>query len=207
MTCLPQLLRALARFSLPAVGLAALALADPSYAFTPALKSGGEATPLNTGSSSSAAHQSSSGPSIVRTIVGLLVVIAVIWGLTWILRQVKGRQTRAAGSGLTSLASLPLGSGRAVHIVRAGSDYLILGSAEHGVVPIQRYTEEQAREAGLLELVEERDDDGIGGGAGGGRGLLQRGRSYSRADARGEGIAPTTAGTLLDRLREWTVRR
>lgn len=199
MTCLPQLLRALARFSLPAVGLAALALADPVHAFTPALKSGGEATPLNTGPSSDASHQSSSGPSIVRTIVGLLVVIAVIWGLTWILRQVKGRQTRPAGSGLTSLASLPLGSGRAVHIVRAGSDYLILGSAEHGVVPIQRYTEEQAREAGLLDLLDDRelDDDAS---AGGGRGR------YSRADARG-GFAPTTAGALLDRLREWTVRR
>ncbi|HEX8714421.1 MAG TPA: flagellar biosynthetic protein FliO [Solirubrobacteraceae bacterium] len=196
MTCLPQLLRALARFSLPAVGLAALALADPVHAFTPALKSGGEATPLNTGSSSGASHQSS-GPSIVRTIVGLLVVIAVIWGLTWILRQVKGRQTRAAGSGLTSLASLPLGSGRAVHIVRAGSEYLILGSAEHGVVPIHRYTEEQAREAGLLDLLDDRDLDDDAG-AGGGR--------YSRADARG-GFAPTTAGALLDRLREWTVRR
>ena len=93
----------------------------------------------------------------MRTIVGLLIVIAVIWGLTWILKQVKsGRETRSAGSGLTSLATLALGSGRTLHLVRAGHDYLLVGSAEHGVAPIHRYTEEQARAAGLLDLPEPR---------------------------------------------------
>ncbi len=183
MTCLPKPLRAAARASLPLAGLALLALADPVQAFTPALKGGGEATPLSTSSASGGSHtSSSSGSSIVRTIVGLLIVIAVIWGLTWILRQVKsGRETRADGSGLSSLASLPLGSGRSVHIVRAGSEYLILGSAEQGVVPIHRYTEQEARDAGLLELI--------------------------AAEAHPALPASTTAGTLLDRLREWTVRR
>ena len=37
-----------------------------------------------------------------------------------------------------------------MHLVRAGNDYVLLGSAEHGVVPIHRYTEEEARDAGLL---------------------------------------------------------
>ena len=149
MRSLLQLMRACVRVPLPAIGVALLVLADPVQAFKPALKSGGENTPLSTDPSGGSSHTGSSGGSLVRTIVGLLIVIAVIWGLTWILRQVKsGRETRSAGSGLTSLASLPLGSGRAVYLVRAGSEYLILGSAEHGVVPIQRYTEEQAREAG-----------------------------------------------------------
>ncbi len=95
----------------------------------------------------------------MRTIVGLLIVIAVIWGLTWILKQVKtGRETRSAGSGLTSLATLALGSGRTLHLVRAGRDYLLVGSAEHGVAPIHRYTEEQARAAGLLDLPEPPTD-------------------------------------------------
>ena len=88
----------------------------------------------------------------MRTIVGLAIVIAVIWGLAWILRQVKVRARPAdvRAAGLASVAALTLGSGRSVHLVRAGSDYVLLGSAEHGVVPIHRYTEEQARDAGLL---------------------------------------------------------
>ena len=89
----------------------------------------------------------------MRTIVGLAIVIAVIWGLAWILRQVKasregGRDSRSSSGGLASVAALTLGSGRSVHLVRAGNDYVLLGSTEHGVAPIHRYTEEQARDAG-----------------------------------------------------------
>ncbi len=91
----------------------------------------------------------------MRTIVGLAIVIAVIWGLSWVLRQVKnGRDPRVAATGLTSVAALTLTSGRSVHLVRAGNDYLLLGSAEHGVMPIHRYTEQQAYEAGLLSAEE-----------------------------------------------------
>jgi len=38
----------------------------------------------------------------------------------------------------------------AVHLVKAGNDYLLLGAAEQGLAPIHRYTEQQAYEAGLL---------------------------------------------------------
>jgi flagellar protein FliO/FliZ len=135
-----------------------LAFAGPASAFSPAIKAkgaGGESTPLHLGSTSAAAHTSTpgsgGGASIVRTIVGLAIVIAVIWGLAWILRQVKsGREPNVSSSGLASVAALTLGSGRSVHLVRAGNDYVLLGSTEHGVAPIHRYTEEQAIEAGLL---------------------------------------------------------
>ncbi len=135
-----------------------LAFAGPASAFSPEIKAKGgtgENTPLHLGSTSGgAAHTSttsSGGASIVRTIVGLAIVIAVIWGLAWILRQVKsGREPNVSSSGLSSVAALTLGSGRSVHLVRAGNDYVLLGSTEHGVAPIHRYTEEQALEAGLL---------------------------------------------------------
>lgn len=137
-----------------------LAFAGPASAFSPALKgkaAGGENTPLHLSSSSSTPHASAAGggASIVRTIVGLAIVIAVIWGLAWILRQVKsgregGRDSNQSSAGLASVAALTLGSGRSVHLVRAGSDYVLLGSTEHGVAPIHRYTEEQAFDAGLL---------------------------------------------------------
>jgi flagellar protein FliO/FliZ len=140
---------------LPACALAyGLAWADPASAFTPAhSKPGqGENTPLATGTSTSgASHTSAGGAGIVRTIVGLAIVIAVIWGLAWILRQVKsGRDPRVSATGLTSVAALTLGSGRSVHLVKAGNDYILLGAAEQGLAPIHRYTEQQAYEAGLL---------------------------------------------------------
>jgi flagellar protein FliO/FliZ len=156
MTTSILLSRAAARASaLLGACLLACVYACPAAAFTPAStrKPGGENTPLNLTSTTGAAHTSSSGgASIVRTIVGLAIVIAVIWGLSWILRQVKaGREPRVSSSGLTTVAALTLGSGRSVHLVRAGNDYVLLGATEHGVAPIHRYTEEQAREAGLFD--------------------------------------------------------
>ena len=134
-----------------------LVWASPASAFTAAntKKGTGEQTPLNLGSPSTSSHASSGGASIVRTIVGLAIVLGVIWGLSWILRQVKGRRDpHVAATGLTSVAALSLSSGRSVHLVRAGKDYLLLGSAEHGLMPIHRYTEQQALEAGLLSSEE-----------------------------------------------------
>jgi len=173
------------------LGACLLAFARPASAFTPSSKTGGESTPLNLTTSTTGAHTSSGGASIVRTIVGLAIVIAVIWGLTWILRQVKagrgGGDPHQSSAGLASVAALTLGSGRSVHLVRAGSEYVLLGSAEHGVVPIHHYTEEQARDAGLLvpDNPSERS--------------LVAGRSDPMR-------MPSPASGLLERLREWTVR-
>jgi flagellar protein FliO/FliZ len=133
-----------------------LAFAGPASAFTPSTKAGGENTPLKLGGAAGATPSTSSGgASIVRTIVGLAIVLAVIWGLAWILRQVKsaregGRGSHESSAELASVAALTLGSGRSVHLVRAGNDYVLLGATEHGVAPIHRYTEEQALDAGLL---------------------------------------------------------
>ncbi len=117
-----------------------------------------EATPIDfTGASDQgAADVPGGGGSLVRTIVGLAIVIAVIYGVAWVLRQVKqSRQPRATGTGLAALASVPLANGRSVHLVRAGTDLVLLGVAEQGVVPIRTYTHAQAQDAGLV------DDDGM----------------------------------------------
>ena len=91
------------------------------------------------------------GGSLVRTIVGLAIVIGVIYGVAWVLRQVKAsREPRATGAGLAALASIPLGPNRSVHLVRAGRDLVLLGVAEHGVVPIRTYSEDEALAAGLI---------------------------------------------------------
>lgn len=201
------LTRAARRAALPAHGTAllgpatlavvllvyALVCTGPALAFKPTSTKGGEATPLDLSSGGSSTHTSTGGASITRTIVGLLIVIAVIWGLTWILKQVKsGRERGASGGGLSSLATLPLGSGRSMHLVRAGSDYLLVGSAEHGVAPIHRYTEQQAREAGLLDLLERQGGDA---------------RPPVASGPDRPPIASGDIASLLDRLRQWTVRR
>src|SRR2546423_78356 len=50
----------------------------------------GENTPLNlTQTATHHVASSGSGSSIVRTIVGLFIVIAVIYGIAWIMKQAK----------------------------------------------------------------------------------------------------------------------
>jgi len=179
-------------------------VACPSGALANALaKNGFESQSLNLSSSPSSSHASSGGASLVRTIVGLAIVIAVIWGLSWILRQVKtGKDPHVPSAGLESVAALALSSGRSVHLVKAGSEYHLLASAEHGLVPIHRYTEEEARDAGLLAAVEAPPP-------------RKRYQALLKAppDRPGERHdpmrmpSPGPGTTVLERLRELTVRR
>jgi flagellar protein FliO/FliZ len=126
----------------------------------------GESRALNL-PSDSASHAANvgggSGGSLARTFIGLAVVVAVIYGLTWVLRQMKkssSEDARTMGFGLSTEASMPLGPGRSVHLIRAGRELVLVGSAEHGIVPIRTYTEEEAHELGLLGHPEPGDGDG-----------------------------------------------
>jgi flagellar protein FliO/FliZ len=91
------------------------------------------------------------GSGLLRTIVGLAVVIGVIYGVTWILKSIKkAREAQASGTALDSLATLPLGPNRSLHLVRAGDVVVLLGVGENGVTPIRTYHEEEARALGLV---------------------------------------------------------
>jgi flagellar protein FliO/FliZ len=123
----------------------------------------GENTPLNlpVQTQHSSSTPGASGGSLVRTFVGLAIVLAVIYGLYWVLKQVKSsREASASGSGLANLATLPLGPNRAVHLVRSGREYVLVGASEHGVTPIRTYTEDEALGAGLIGHDAEYDADG-----------------------------------------------
>jgi flagellar protein FliO/FliZ len=122
-----------------------------------ALAASFESTPLHL-KASSATHHAASGSasgSIARTIIGLALVIALIYGLAWVMRKVKASKNPATGAGLEQVASLPLGTNRSVSLVRVGSELHLLGVAESGVTTIRTYTEDEALEAGLWSGPEE----------------------------------------------------
>src|SRR3954453_11801517 len=126
----------------------------------------GENTPLNLKDAPSTGHVGGGG-MLVRTIVGLAVVIGVIYGLYWILEQVKAsREEKASGTGLTALATHPLGAQRSLQLVRAGHQLHLVGVSEHGVTPVRTYNEDEAAAAGLLDLEPEDEDGGRNGGGG-----------------------------------------
>ena len=167
--------------ALKSVGTAVLGL----FLLAPvAFAADGESTPLKLSDPDAAASQAagSSGGGLVRTIVGLAIVIGVIYGLYWILKQVKAaREDTASGDGLKTLATLPLGTNRSIHLVRAGHEIVLVGAGEHGVTPIRTYTEAEARAVGLLGT----EDD-------------------VEAPAADE---PRKTGSFLDNLRRMTVIR
>ena len=154
------------------------------------------------------------GGGLIRTIVGLAVVIGVIYGLHWILKQVKAsREERHSGTGLGTLATLPLGPNRSLHLVRAGSELVLVGVGEHGVTPIRTYSDSEARHLGLLtEDGDDRDDTPAGPFAGGASSLggkvgaaLVRKRPASAGTGRGTGGG--TLSRFVDDLRSRTVIR
>jgi flagellar protein FliO/FliZ len=153
----------------------------------------GENTPLSLPADSAAktADVGGGGGGLARTFVGLAVVVAVIYGLTWVLRQMKkssSGQPGAHGIGLSTEASMPLGPNRSVHLIRAGRELVLVGSAEHGIVPIRTYTEDEAHALGLLG--QPGDDDGDGDAGAGGP----------------AGKAKAQFAVVLDRLRQRTAR-
>lgn len=183
-----------------ALGACLLASAEPACAWAKGTAiASGENTPLNLNSGASTVHTSSGGASIVRTVVGLAIVIAVIWGLSWILRQVKsGRDPQVPSAGLQSVAALTLSTGRSVHLVRAGNEYVLLASAEHGVAPIHRYSEQEAREAGLLPAEDEATRP---------RRALLAPRTEQAPRSHDPMRMPSPSSGLIERVRELTVRR
>ncbi|MGH2859962.1 MAG: FliO/MopB family protein [Solirubrobacteraceae bacterium] len=117
--------------------------------------------------SSAPAHVNSGSltGTIARTLVALLVVIGVIYGLSWVLKQSRSAKNPSVGDGLTQIASLPLGPNRSVTLVRVGAELHMLGVAEHGVNGIRVFSEEEAYELGIPFDNDDVEAPGQGGGA------------------------------------------
>ncbi|HEX3802943.1 MAG TPA: flagellar biosynthetic protein FliO [Solirubrobacteraceae bacterium] len=155
-----------ARFACALTLLYAVAL----WCSSPALAAVGtstsfENTPVTT--STNPLPHASSGDftgTVIRTIVGLLIVIAVIYGLSWILKQAKAARNPSTGEGLVQIASLPLGPNRSLALVRVGAELHLLGVAEHGITSVRVFSEEEAYELGIPFDPDEFDSSGGTGG-------------------------------------------
>jgi flagellar protein FliO/FliZ len=177
------------RFRVIFYAIAAAFLAAPArvLAATPSEKD----TPLNLGGgddkSSDAASHAAGGGSIVRTLIGLAIVVGIIFALHWILKQAKAsKEGKASGAGLAPIATLPMGGGRSVQLLRAGKELVLVGVGEQGITPIRRYSEDEARELGLLPTEEDV--------------------SESEAPAASKTRTPGWQG-VVEQLRELTVMR
>lgn len=169
---------------------AALTILLCSPALALAARANPEDTPVDLGTSTQpGAGTGGSGGSIVRTIVGLAVVIAVIYGIAWVLRQVRQSKTERAVGGLAAIASVPLGSGRSLQLVRAGNELVLVGVADHAITPVRTYTEQEARDAGLLDEWGEL--------------ILPE----ETAVAAAAGTKVRAPRDLVGAMRKWTVRR
>lgn len=132
--------------------LPAITFAEEGTKTTPAKAATGEDTPISVpADDGGAAVSATSSGNVARTFVGLAIVLFVIYGLYWVLKQVKAsREEATKGDGLATVASIGLGPNRALHLIRAGEDYILVGAGEHAITPIRTYTMSEAVLAGLV---------------------------------------------------------
>lgn len=197
-------------------GAAALAtLALPAHALAAVARDGAaESTPLGlddaASSGSGSADVGTSGGSIARVIIGLLVVVAAIYAVTWVLKQLKRSKDAPSGPGLQIVSTTPLHAGSALQLVRVGDELLLLAVGASATTEVRRYTREEAEEADLWPDAapdpDPGDDDGAGTGSasGGGNAFSVLGRTvrWSAVTV----VLGRWWDALVTRLREMTVR-
>lgn len=146
----------------PGEALAAALAAAPAVA-PPAVAP--DTTPLSdavrngAGTAAASAHSSGSGGAFIRMIVGLFIVLAVIYGIYWLLktynRSKKSAGAGEAGAGIDVVATAALGPNRSLHLVRVGSEFVLVGAAEQAVTQLRAYTSEETR-----QLEQQLESDG-----------------------------------------------
>jgi flagellar protein FliO/FliZ len=134
-------------------------------------------------------HSSSTGGAFVRMIVGLFIVLAVIYGIYWLLKTYgKSKKSGAAvetGGGIDVVATTAIGPNRSLHLVRVGEELVLVGAAEQAITQLRTYSLEESR------------------------------RLEQQIDASGSSLRPLTSRTtsgappfvrLMDELRKRTLR-
>jgi flagellar biosynthetic protein FliO len=142
--------RSLGRALPAAVTAVLLACALPQLAFADAFQR--DRTPLpmsitgSTGGAASDASAPSSGGGFARLAVGLIIVLALIFVVRWLIRRSSKAKVPGSSGKLTVIATAALAPNRAVHLVRVGSELVLIGSAEQRVEALRVYDAEEAAE-------------------------------------------------------------
>jgi flagellar protein FliO/FliZ len=127
------------------------ALVAPVPLFLASAASAADNTPLpasirNAKTQAPAVASSGGTGAFVRMIVGLAVVLAVIYGVYWLLKMYgKSKKNVQSDGPIDVVATTALAPDRSVHLVRLGDELLLLGSAEHSITPLRVYSPEQSR--------------------------------------------------------------
>jgi flagellar protein FliO/FliZ len=107
-------------------------------------------TPLDPGVASAGAAKGqapsagSAGADVIRTIVGLAVVLGVIYGVYWLLKSHARAKSGRADERIGVIATTPLAPNRSLHLVRAGDELILVGATDHSITPLRVYTPEEA---------------------------------------------------------------
>lgn len=92
----------------------------------------------------SSRDEGSNAGSFGRMALGLVVVIAVIYGIHWLLRRYgQSRLQGFPGTGRTGrtgiidvVATTPLAQGRSLHLVRVGGELMLVGATDQSITPL-----------------------------------------------------------------------
>jgi flagellar protein FliO/FliZ len=95
-------------------------------------------------SSGKAASVGSAGADVIRTIVGLAVVLGVIYGVYWLLKSAARGKAGRGDERIGVIATTPLAPNRSLHLVRAGDELILVGATEQSITPLRVYTAEEA---------------------------------------------------------------
>ncbi len=88
---------------------------------------------------------SSTSGTVARTIVGLAIVLAVVYGLYWLLKSTAKSRAAQSDERIAVVATTTLAPNRALHLVRSGDELILIGATEQSVTPIRVYSAEEAR--------------------------------------------------------------
>jgi flagellar protein FliO/FliZ len=96
------------------------------------------------GSSGQPTAVGSAGADVIRTIVGLAVVLAVIYGVYWLLKSAARAKAGRPDERIGVIATTPLAPNRSLHLVRAGDEMILIGATEHSITPLRVYSGDDA---------------------------------------------------------------
>jgi flagellar protein FliO/FliZ len=132
----------------PAAGKHAAARSKQARKKAPAFHE--DRTPLDPGVASAGTSNGkspsvgSAGADVIRTIVGLAVVLGVIYGVYWLLKSSARAKAGRGDERIGVIATTPLAPNRSLHLVRAGDELILVGATDQSITPLRVYTADEA---------------------------------------------------------------